>query len=394
MYLSRSLRLLLSMLLVLSLGGCSTVKGWFTLDEEDGKEPAPLVDIVTEIKLKKMWSAGVGSGQGDGFYHLRPVLDDDRIYAAGNDGKLVALDRVSGKRHWQVDLDESLSGGVGVGENIVLLGTSDGKVLALSAADGAQLWSVQLQGEILAPPQTNGRVVVVQSYDGRLHGLSAEDGGELWTYDSSLPVLTLRGTSTPIIFERFAIAGFGNGKVVALDLQNGGVRWEARVAIPEGRSEIDRIVDIEGSMLLASNVLYAVSYQGRIAAMDVATGRKSWQQEVSSYVGLDQGFGNVYVSEESGSVIAYYRNGQGVRWEQGGLTHRRLSAPKAVKGYVAVGDFEGYVHFMSQTDGHFVGRTKIDSSGIRADMLAVDDVLYVFTNGGKLMALQVSAKGG
>jgi len=203
----------------------------------------------------------------------------------------------------------------------------------------------------------------------------------------------LRGTSAPMIFEKFAIAAFGNGKVIAFDVQTGAVRWEARVAIAQGRSEIDRIVDIDGSMVLIGGNLYAVSYQGRVAAIEVSSGRKLWQEDVSSYVGVDQGFGNVYVSEEGGSVIAYYRNGRGVRWEQPALENRRLGAPRAIKGNVAVADFQGYVHFLSQVDGSFTGRTKVDGSGIRADMLAMDDVLYVFGNGGKLVALRISNKG-
>jgi outer membrane protein assembly factor BamB len=211
-------------------------------------------------------------------------------------------------------------------------------------------------------------------------------------YDSNVPVLTLRGTSTPLIYERFAIAGFGNGRVVALDIDNGSVRWEARVAIAQGRSEIDRIVDIDGTMLRIGAVLYAVSYQGRLAAIDIASGRKLRQEEVSSYVGLDQGFGNIYVSEESGTVVAYYRSNSGVRWEQGALTNRQLGSPRVIKGYVAVTDLEGYVHLLSQVDGHFTGRIKVDGDGIRADLLAEDDVLYIFGNSGKLVALRVTPR--
>ena len=275
---------------------------------------------------------------------------------------------------------------------MLLLGSSDGSVIALSDQDGSMLWSSQLQGEILAAPQTNGRVVVAQSYNGKLHGLDASDGSELWVYDSNLPVLTLRGTSTPVIYERFAIAAFGNGRVVALDINTGAVRWEARVAIAQGRSEIDRIVDIDGNMLLAPPILWAVSYQGRLAAIDLATGRKMRQEEVSSYVGLDQGFGNIYVTEETGTVIAYLRNSSGERWENGDLSFRQLSSPRAIKGYVAVADFRGYVHFLSQVDGRIVGRTRTDGDGVRADMIARDDVLYVFGNSGKLSAHRVTAR--
>jgi outer membrane protein assembly factor BamB len=375
------------------LPGCGTIGDWFTVDSDDeASAPAPLLDIVEEVRIKRLWSVGVGDGQGNGYFHLRPAIDGNRIYAAGADGIVVALDREDGDRIWRVDLETEISGAVGLGDEMVLVGTSDGQVLALSAEDGSVLWSSQIQGEILAPPQTNGRVVVAQSYNGKLHGLDATDGSILWVYDSNVPVLTLRGTSTPIIFERVAIAGFGNGKVVALDLENGGVRWEARVAIAQGRSEIDRIVDIDGSMLLVGPVLWAVSYQGRLAAIDASSGRKLRQEDVSSYVGIAQGFGNIYVAEETGTVVAFYRNESGIRWEQGDLTNRHLSSPRAIKGHVAIADFEGYVHFLSQVDGRIVGRTRADGDGVRADMLAVDDVLYVFGNSGKLVAFRVSPR--
>ncbi len=383
---------LLTAQLLLLCTACSTLENWFGSKPDDTRAPADLLDIAKEVDIKTLWSTGVGKGQGDGFYRLQPVLDGARIFAAGSDGTVVALNSETGKRLWREDLDQEISGGVGVGSDMLLVGTSDGKVIALSDADGSLLWTSQLQGEILAPPQTNGRVVVVQSYNGKLHGLDASDGSELWVYDSNLPVLTLRGTSTPIIFERFAIAAFGNGRVVALDLNTGAVRWEARVAIAQGRSEIDRIVDIDGNMLLAPPLLWAVSYQGRLAAIDLASGRKLRQEEVSSYVGLDQGFGNIYVTEESGTVIAFLRNSGGVRWEQGDLSFRQLSSPRAIKGYVAVADFRGYVHFLSQVDGRIVGRTRTDGDGVRADMIARDDVLYVFGNSGKLTALRVTAR--
>jgi outer membrane protein assembly factor BamB len=361
------------------------------VDDEEVNQPTKLESITSEIKIRKLWSVGVGAGQGGSYNHLRPVIAGDIIYVAGNDGLVLALNKTTGKRQWKQKFELRFSGAVGVGEELLLLGSADGDVLALSAADGVELWRTEVHGEVMAPPQTNGKIVVVQSYDGKLRGLDAADGRELWVYDSNLPVLTLRGTSTPIIFERRVIAGFGNGKVIGFDLATGAINWEVRVAIAQGRSEIDRIVDIDGSMALTGTSLYAVSYQGRLAAIDVNSGRKTWQVDASSYAGVDQGFGNVYVADENGSVIAFQRSGQGVRWTQSALAYRRLGSPKTVRGYVAVGDLDGYVHFLSQVDGHFVGRTKIGSDGIRADMLSDNNILYVYENGGTLAALQVSS---
>jgi outer membrane protein assembly factor BamB len=383
-------RILLLCCFSLLMSGCTTIGDWFSFDSEEPDQPAELISIINKVKIRKLWSVGVGDGQGSSYNHLRPAISGDMIYVAASEGLVLALNKTTGKRQWKQDFELSFSGAVGVGEGLLLLGTDDGDVLALSAVDGTELWRTQVHGEVMAPPQTDGKVVVVQSYDGKLRGLDAADGSELWVYDSNLPVLTLRGTSTPIIYERKAIAAFGNGKVLALDLATGATRWEVRVAIAQGRSEIDRIVDIDGSMVLTGGSLYVVAYQGRLAAIDATSGRRIWQEDASSYVGVDQGFGNIYVADESGSVIAFQRSGQGVRWTQSVLAYRRLSSPKTVRGYVAVGDLDGYVHFLSQVDGQLVGRTRIGGDGIRADMLEDNNVLYVYENGGTLAALQVS----
>ena len=207
-----------------------------------------------------------------------------------------------------------------------------------------------------------------------------------------MPVLTVRGTSTPILRNGVAFAGFASGKVFAFEAGTGAVLWEARVAISQGRSEIERIVDVDGNMELIGNELYAASYQGRVVGIDISDGRKLWQQDVSSYSGVSQGFGNVYVSDDDGTLSAYLRNGQGIRWQQDALGFRNLSRPTPVSSYVAVADFEGYVHLISQVDGEFVGRFKTDSDGVRADMLSESGVLYVYGNSGKLLAYEVKAK--
>ena len=385
-------RWLVTLAVALSLTGCSTIKGWFDSDDEDPTAPVELVKIEQTVKIKKLWSAGVGNGQGDGLYRLQPVINGDVIYAASADGELKAFDRGRGKTLWKKDLDTSLSGGVGVYEDALFLGSSEGFVLKVDANSGEQLWSTQLRGEVLSPPQGDGRVVIAQTYDGKLQGLDFSTGELLWTYDSNVPVLTVRGTSVPILRNNLVYAGFANGRVLAFDAQTGSIVWEVRVAISQGRSEIERIVDVDGTMELAGNELYAASYQGRVVAIEVTDGRKLWQQDVSSFSGVSQGFGNIYVADEDGTLYAYLRNGQGVRWTQDALGYRELSRPTPVSSYVAVADFAGYVHLVSQVDGTFVGRVKVDGDGSRADMLSDGNVLYVFGNSGKLVAYEITAK--
>ncbi len=388
----RETKRLLILAMALSLAGCSTISGWFDSDDDDPTAPVDLVKIEQTVKIKKLWSAGIGDGQGDGLYRLQPVISRDVIYAASAEGMVRAFERAKGKSLWKVDLDTPLSGGVGVYENALLLGSSEGFVLKLDASSGELLWSTRLRGEVLSPPQANGKVVVAQTYDGKLQGLDFHTGEILWTYDSNVPVLTVRGTSVPILNNGVVYAGFANGRVLAFNAQTGAIGWEVRVAISQGRSEIERIVDVDGTMQLAGKELYAASYQGRVVAIDVASGRKLWQQDVSSFSGVSQGFGNIYVADEDGTLTAYLRNGQGVRWTQTALGYRELSRPTPVSSYVAVGDFEGYVHLLSQVDGEFVGRVKVDGDGVRADMLSDGNILYVFGNSGKLAVYEITAK--
>ncbi|MCB1678694.1 MAG: outer membrane protein assembly factor BamB [Halioglobus sp.] len=388
----RETRCLLALIMVLGLNACSTVKGWFDADEEDPTAPAELVDIDPSVKIRKLWSTGVGDGQGEGLYRISPALRKEVIYAAAADGEVKAIDRERGKTLWRTELDLPLSGGVGVYEDALLLGTSEGAVLRLDAGSGELLWSARLSGEVLSAPQTNGRVVVTQTYDGKLYGLDFATGKKIWTYDSNVPVLTIRGTSTPIVDGAVAYVGFANGRVMAFDVASGGLVWEVRVAIPQGRSEIERIVDVDGTMELLGNVLYAASYQGRLAAIDVVNGRRLWQQDVSSVSGVSQGFGNVYVVDENGTVSAFLRSGRGLRWSQDALGYRGLSRPTPVSSYLAVADFEGIVHLLSQVDGSLVGRVKVDGDGARADMSSDGNVLYVFGNSGKLAAYEITAK--
>lgn len=384
-------RFFVAVLFSFLLTGCETIGGWFDDDEYDPTQPVELTDIASQVKLNRRWSTSVGDGQGKGLYKITPVLDGGTLYVAAAEGDVAAIDAASGRKLWSANLKLAISGGVGKFGNSLFVGGADGLVVRLDANNGAELWRAEVSGEVLSAPQGNGDLVVAQTYDGKLIGLDHETGAQRWAHLSDVPVLTLRGTSTPLIVDSFAIAAFADGKVLAISLDNGSVAWEARVAIPQGRSEIERIVDIDGSMATQGVELYVASYQGRLAAVEMRAGRKIWQRNVSSVSGVSVGFGNVYVADQDGTVSAYLRNGQGVRWQNIQLGYRGLSRPTPVSSYVAVVDFEGYLHLLSQVDGEIVGRTRPDSSGARADMIAEGNRLYIYNNNGKLMAYDVAA---
>jgi outer membrane protein assembly factor BamB len=390
-------RLLLRALLVATLlagsAGCSWIKSLGDSDDEEEAElePAELVDFEPEIEVREEWSRGIGNGQGKLFNRLQPAVYGDMIIAASANGTVEAIDAATGKTRWDVDVDTDLSGGVGAGGDLVVVGTDRGVVIALESASGRELWRATVSGELLAPPAADWDVVVVQTLDGKLHGLETSSGARRWTHDSSMPLLTLRGTSAPVLQEGVAYAGLANGRVIALKADAGTLLWEGRVATPQGQSDIERAVDIDGRPLIDNGVLYAVSYQGKVGALQLANGRPLWLHDASSYVGVASGFGNVYVAETTGVLSAYETDGGALRWQNDQLLRRQLSAPAAIGSYVAVADFEGYLHFLSQVDGHIVARERADSDGVRADMIVHDGKLYVYGNDGELSCFSIAA---
>ncbi|BAN46880.1 outer membrane protein assembly factor BamB [Metapseudomonas resinovorans] len=351
--------------------------------------PADLPDITEEVTLSKGWSRSVGDGQGSTYNLLVPAVDGDTIFAADVDGVVMALNRFNGDVIWKKDFELPVSGAVGVGYGLVMFGTLKGEVVALDATNGEEKWRARVKGEVLAPPANNGDVVVVQTQNDSLVGFDAATGNQRWIYENTPAVLTLRGTGAPIVTNNLAVAGLSTGKVLALDIQRGIPVWESRVAVPQGRSELDRVVDIDGGLLLSGGTLYVATYQGRVAALELESGRVLWEREASSYAGVAQGFGNVYVSLANGSVEGVDERSASALWTNDALARRQLSAPEVFSSYVAVGDYEGYLHLLSQVDGHFVGREKIDGDGLRARPLVVGEWVYAFGNSGKLVGLTI-----
>ena len=359
--------------------------------DEPAVRPAELENFDSSIDLRRVWRVNVGNGQGDKYNRLTPAIAGDSIYAASNNGTIMALTRDDGRRQWRTRLRNTvITGGVGLGGNKLFVGTEDSRVIALDQAAGDLLWETTVASEVLSTPASNGRVVVVQSVDGTLTGLDADTGTQLWLYESTVPALSLRGSSSPFIVQNFVIAAFGNGSVVSVALDNGTLRWEQRIAIPTGRSEIDRLVDIDGELHVdAAGSLIVPSYQGFLAALDPITGQMRWRVEESSAQGAASGFGNIYVVDARSRLKAYRVGQQAPLWSNEQLFLRQLSTPVTIGNYVVVGDFEGHIHYISQVNGAFAGRIRIDRKGIRAPMLARNDVLYVYGNSGDLAALQI-----
>jgi outer membrane protein assembly factor BamB len=373
-------------LCVVLLSGCSL------FGKKTGNEPVELVDFEETVKLKKVWRKDVGAGQGDGLTHLTPAIDGETIYTVDHKGRITALNRLTGKKLWQLKTKEEISGGISVDSGILYLGSSAGELIARSSEDGSELWRKQLSSEILSIPRSNGNVVAVQTMNGRLYALDSRTGDQLWFYESPPPVLILRGTPSPVVIDNAIYAGFSNGRLMAFNPQNGLILWEQRIALPQGRSELERMVDIHASPVLHEGILYVAAYQGRVSAVARGTGSSVWAQDASTSEDFAVANGRLFLSQSDGQINSYNSATGELVWTNDQMLRRGLGAPQVFGNYVAAVDFKGYLHVMKQSDGEFVARTRVDRKGARADMLTDGEILYVYGNKGKLTGFTAKEK--
>ena len=359
-------------------------------DDEDPRAPAELLDVVSETAINRNWRINVGNGQGDNYKKLTPVVDGGFVFAASDDGEIIAVNTINGDLMWQTEVENSITGGVGAGDGIVMIGTEAAELIVFNQSNGEEIWRASVSSEILSQPKTNGDIVVAQTVDGKLIALNREDGMQRWTYETTLPALTLRGPSSPILTsEGTVVAGFSNGILVSVAAEDGVYVWEERVAVPDGQYDIERVIDVDGELLVDGSRILAASYQGNLMAFDIASGQIVWGMEASSYHGMDQGFGNIYYSDDKSHLIALRNNSSDVVWQNEELQYRDLTAPKTISNYVAIADYEGYLHLVSQIDGRIVGRTRIDNDGIRSNLIDDDGKLIVYGNSGSLVSLTI-----
>ncbi len=381
----RMLSLVVVLLASVLLNGCGIFGG-----EDNSIQPTELQGINETTKVTQQWSKNVGVGLDEVMLNLKPAIVDYDIYTVDREGQVSALNLENGAVKWQVELDTEITGGVGAGQGIVVVGNSRGVIIVLDAENGNELWRKQLSSVMLSAPLIQDQFLVVRTGDGRLYGLDINDGGQLWVYDRGVPVLTLRGNSSPIIGGReLVFTGFDSGKVAAVGVKHGRLLWEANAAVPRGRSDLERLVDIDANLILIGRALYAVTYQGQIVAIDALEGEILWAKEMSSYAGMASDDRHIYVTDADSNIWAVDRVTGDFLWKQDKLAHRKLTAPVVVDNYVVVGDFEGYIHVLSTQDGELIGREKVDGDGFHVQPLADAGTLYFYGNGGDLSALRI-----
>lgn len=392
--------LLIALVALLTLAGCHSAK------KENVQPPTPLAkDFKPTVQVTRVWRASVGDGAGDSGIRLRPAVADGVLYADSTDGVVAAFDAATGKTVWSKSSrthgwfgwgdkkrkDARYAGGPAVSGDLLAVGTLDGHVYGVNAKDGSPRWEATLNSEVLASPVISGDLVVVRTGDGRLYGLDVTTGERRWVYDqTSVPLLSLRGNGPLLVANGVVFFGSDAGKVVALRLDNGEKLWEQSLASGEGRTEIERLSDADGSILLDGTTLYGSAYHGNLVALDGPSGRPLWAHPFSSYTSLALGTA-LYGVDDVSQVRAFDKNGGADIWKNDALKYRWLTGPAVQGDYVVVGDMEGYLHWLRTGDGALAARERLSRKAIRAQPLVVGDTVYVEDVNGRIGAYRLSA---
>ncbi len=369
-------------LAIVACGGKSTVR-----------EPTELKDIKNPtLRPVTLWSTSAGNGSGGKVSGLRLNLEADALYTAEVGGTVYAYSRDKGKLLWKVDTGARVISGPSVSGDQVLVGTLDAEVIALKRTDGAELWRSKTSSEVIGSPVGSGEIVIARSVDGRVYGLNATAGQRVWTFDRDVPNLVLRGSSAPLLIGGRAYVGMDNGRVASLRINDGEPVWEQAISVPSGRTELERITDVDAELLDGPDCIIAASFGGEVACLEAESGEVLWRRSIRSYSGMAASEDKLFVTDDAGTVWGLDLHTGAAAWKQEGLQYRRLSAPAYFEGHVVVGDFEGYLHWLDPSTGAFVARSRAGSDPIVRAPVPGDDRLYVLNSTGRIAAVMSGKK--
>jgi len=374
----------------LQVSGCSLLgkpKEWFE-KEEDPREPTKLTKVeASSIEVQRVWRNSVGDLE-ESYNKIRPYITEDRVYLSDAEGHVEAWQREDGKQLWSVDLKQDISGGVNGGEGIIAVGTENGEVIALGAADGMERWRAKVPSEVMSISEAKYGVIVTRTNDSKVHALDLNTGAIAWSAGKGTPPLTLRGASQPKVVGDLVLVGFDDGKLNAFNMRDGEQIWEVPVSTPKGRSELERMSDVDGEFAYLDGIVFAASFNGRVVAIDLDKGETLWAKDLSSYAGLSVDRERVYVTDADDSVWALEISSGTTLWRQDKLIYRELTAPKVMGNYIVVGDYKGYLHWLSKEEGKIVGRDNVAGDKIEVAPIIINNRAYVLANNGSLSVLQ------
>ncbi|WP_298768686.1 outer membrane protein assembly factor BamB [uncultured Shewanella sp.] len=376
-----------------ALFACSLSVGLLSACSSTDVEEEPvseLSSIQASVFPTVSWSESVGDGVGSYYSRLAPAVRYGKLFVADRAGLIKAFNEETGKEVWSVDLSDKfkedvlptskgilLSAGITAARNKVFIGAENGLLVALDAETGQILWHVMADGELLSAPTVGDEIVTVNTGNGSLEAFDVNDGTSLWTYHTQLPSLTLRGTGSAAYEAGGFFVGTADGKIAVVVKTNGQAAWEQAIYTPKGGNEFARMADVDMKPLLLGDNIYAVSYNGNLVSMEMRSGRIVWSRQYSSFHELAYLGANLFVVDDHSRVYAVNRRNGLELWSNTALSNRDLTSPVVFNGYLVVGDFEGYLHFLDISTGDIIGRIQVDSSGLYSRPVVVGDSLYV-----------------
>jgi len=369
-------------ILLIALAGCGS--------SPTMEPPAPLGEFKPELSVKPQWEVRIGKGGDRYFVKLPPLLDAGRVYGADIAGDVASFDARTGSRLWRTALETAIYAGPADGGDVVLLGGRE-EVIALSKRDGRVAWRVNVGNEVLAAPVRAGDTVIARTVDGKLQAIDVPSGNIRWRFSQDVPALSLRGISTPLVTGDMVVSGFANGKVIAVSLADGTQRWEAVTAVARGRNELERMVDVDGQLVVRGDLLFAVSYHGHLVALSLANGQMLWSRDISSWSGSAVADDTIYVSDDKGDLWAIAGRNGATLWKQTALHARRLTAPVAQGDYLVIGDYDGYLHWIAREDGHIAARVRVEDWDYYWPVPSEDSVVNEYPEERTLLAAPVVA---
>ena len=378
-------RLTLLLMLACLLAACGSNKN-------KELQPVDLERIDTEVDVDRLWSAKISGDLGKYYHEFLPAIDHDDLYAASAAGKVCRIGKDDGKKHWCIKMEKPLTTAVAVDDRHAYVADISGALIALDKLGGDEVWRYQLDSELVTPPSVYNGHLLLQTGAGVIYDLDPASGEVRWQHVTTMPTLSLRGNSQAAFFGDFAVFGLASGKLAVLDLATGELRWDPRIAVPKGDTEIERMVDVDATPLVEQDKLYAVSYQGQLAAWHLANGRPLWSVDASSYQDLSHALGRVFITGSDSIIKAYNADSGELEWQQDAMLRRKLTAPVVVGSYLVVADYKGYVHFLSQLDGRIVARKRVSFSSVKSRVLADGSNIYVMADNGRIKAYRINGE--
>ncbi|MCC2962313.1 outer membrane protein assembly factor BamB [Massilia sp. IC2-278] len=366
--------------------GCSTLSSLNPFSSKDKtNEPAKLEELKASMAVRTAWKLDIGKARG---YQFSPALAGNTLVVASAEGNIARVEAADGRPMWRIKAGSDLTAGVGTDGNVIVVGAAKGVLMAFDM-EGKALWKTQLSSEILSAPAVGQGMVVARSIDNRVVGIDAATGEKKWTVQRPSPPLTLRNAPGMVVYEKDVVVAQPAGKLTSFLLATGAPRWEVEVGVARGATELERVTDIGGAPVIFESDVCAVSYQGRVSCFELASGSPRWNRDLSSEVGVavDQRF--VFAADDKGAVHAFARDSGASVWKNDKLAFRGLSTPLSYGRAVAVGDYQGYIHFLSREEGSMLARLSLDGGAVSGTPLVAGSNLIFQTQNGTVAAIAV-----